>query len=304
MSSPTSIGRIIRQRAGLAFPMLTPPERKKFYTTCLADAVLVGNFKSRRDLIFQLRRDGASQAHAWNTVCDMLRMNTTRFFRHSRQIREFADRIASENSPYRSGKRLEIWSAGCSTGEEAITLALVLAGLNRRQPVDYRILGSDLSGLALAQASLFIFRSSQVRREVPREYLRFFKPGVPRGQCFVHLDEEVSRRISWARHNLIKDPIPRKKFDVIFFRNVLVHLDTDPASIVLSRLAESARPGGLLFVSRADVSYIKDRVPPEWEWVSSTTLVRCSKAQSNAGPIQSQCWRLDKKEQRMGNTKA
>ena len=147
---------------------------------------------------------------------------------------------------------IRVWSAGCATGEEPYTLALLAAEsfASARPPVD--VLGTDISGRALAAAAAGRYRERAVRaldaglrlRYLERQADDTYLVGAP-----------LRRLVRYRRHNLARDPLPplgEAGFDLIICRNVLIYFEASAAERVLERLDHSLRPGGKLLLGAAD----------------------------------------------------
>ena len=150
-------------------------------------------------------------------------------------------------------ERLRLWSAGCSTGEEAYSLAATLLdGLPRGRPWDARILACDVNGDALATAEAGIYARELVAK-VPAVVLkRHFTP-VPGEPSLVSVNAALRELIAFRRINLCQQPWPiRTKFDVIFCRNVMIYFDRATQSTLLQALVAQLVPGGYLFLGHSE----------------------------------------------------
>jgi len=148
--------------------------------------------------------------------------------------------------------RLRVWSAGCATGEEAYTLALLAADAFAPAPPPVDVLGTDISGAALAAAVAGRYTVRSVR-------------GLDSGQRRRHLHHrpdggyEVAERlrglVRFRRHNMVSDPIPppgEAPFDLIVCRNVLIYFDGALIAKVAGALERSLGPGGVLVLGATD----------------------------------------------------
>ena len=149
------------------------------------------------------------------------------------------------------GGTIRVWSAACSSGEEAYSLALLAAEAFLPAPPPVRILATDISGAALEAA-----RRGRYGPRALREI-----DAVLRGRYFHEqgleyaVTEPLQECVSFARHNLVRDPVPplgEAPFDVIVCRNVLIYFDAETVKQVLDRLEQALRPGGVLVLGAAD----------------------------------------------------
>jgi chemotaxis protein methyltransferase CheR len=148
---------------------------------------------------------------------------------------------------------VRVWSAACASGEEAYTLAVLAAeafGVPDPPPVD--VLGTDISGAAIAAAQAGRYRERTVRGLDPWLRQRYLDRQDD-GSYLV--GERLRSLVRLRRHNLARDPIPppdEPGFDLIICRNVLIYLDEGIARRVIESLRRSLRPGGELLLGAAD----------------------------------------------------
>jgi chemotaxis protein methyltransferase CheR len=147
---------------------------------------------------------------------------------------------------------IRVWSAGCATGEEAYTLALLAdeAFAPAHAPVD--VLGTDISVAALAAAAAGQYRERAVRAVAAPSRGRYLDPQAD-GSYLV--EERLRRLVRFRRHNLASDPFPPRgetAFDLVACRNVLIYFGHPLVGRVIESLDGSLRPGGLLMLGAAD----------------------------------------------------
>ena len=175
----------------------------------------------------------------------------TYFFREAEQLAAFSEDLLPEWEDAPPPGALRIWSAGCASGEEPFTVAMLLEekGFFARHSVE--IFGSDISTASLARGRAGIFRENAFRQTSDERRARFFEPEGP-GRFRIR--EEIRNRVSFGRLNLIEPArlaaLPR--FHVIFCRNVLIYLDDPSKRSVVASLYERLLPGGHLFLGRVE----------------------------------------------------
>ena len=175
----------------------------------------------------------------------------TYFFREAEQLAAFSEDLLPEWEDAPPAGALRIWSAGCASGEEPFTVAMLLEekGFFARHSVE--IFGSDISVASLARARAGIFRENAFRQTSDERRARFFEAEGP-GRFRIR--EEIRNRVSFGRLNLIEPArlaaLPR--FHVIFCRNVLIYLDDPSKRSVVASLYERLLPGGHLFLGRVE----------------------------------------------------
>ena len=187
-------------------------------------------------------------------LIDAITVPHTWFYRDPEQLRVIAGLLgAAPSGP------LAVWVAGCATGEEAYTLAMI----GRRIGRELWVLATDVNETALAAARRGVYSALSVR-DVP-EYERHWVP--QREQGFV-VDDALRSAVRFQRHNLVDPPpqAPRGAWDLVVCRNVLIYFAPTAARRLLTRFARAVREGGALVVGASEVVF---EPPPGLELVSS-----------------------------------
>lgn len=206
-------------------------------------------FESPRAYLHRLRYAGDESE--FDHLLDRVTNPETYFFRESEQLAAFSEDLLPEWEDAPPAGPLRIWSAGCASGEEPYTVAILLEekGFFARHSVE--IFGSDISVASLARARAGVFRENAFRQTSDERRSRFFDPEGP-GRFRIR--EEIRSRVSFGRLNLIEPArltaLPR--FHVIFCRNVLIYLDERSKRSVVASLYERLLPGGHLFLGRVE----------------------------------------------------
>jgi chemotaxis protein methyltransferase CheR len=228
---------LIEEQAGLHY---AANDRELLEHKLVARASDAG-FESLLDYYYFLRYDAAG-APELEALIEALVVGETYFFRELPQLQLIVDELVAPR--VRGGERVRIWSAACATGEEPLSLAMMLAErdlLNDR--VD--ILATDVSARALARARAATFGKRSLRGEI-HAGRRFFDLCGDR----ITIDPTLVDRVRFRRLNLFDEAavgdIPPA--DVILCRNVLIYFSDDNARRVSTRLARRLAPGGALFV--------------------------------------------------------
>ena len=182
-------------------------------------------------------------------MVDLLTTNKTNFFRENAHF----DFMRAKILPKLSGGRVRIWSAGCSSGEEPYTIAMVLReALGSTASAGAKILATDLSKRVLAKAEAGIYEEDNVRDI----------PGGMAGKYFNCVDTKKPRKysakpelrslISFAPLNLMGEWPMKGPFDVIFCRNVMIYFDKPTQERLVQRFSGLLAPGGYLFVGHSE----------------------------------------------------
>jgi len=242
-----SLAQIAREQTGIA---LSDAKRDLVYgrLSRRLRALGLSSFRQYRDYL-----EGDDGEREIEKFINSISTNHTRFFREEHHFAHFAPNVAGAFVHATSGAgggRLRVWSAGCSTGEEPYTIALVLrreiADVERR---DVRILATDIDTEVLAKASAGEY-SAAALEEIPDT----FWPHIHSidGEQRIAMGDELRSLITFRRLNLI-EPWPFKGlFDAIFCRNVLIYFDNETKAALIDRFLNQIRPGGWLYLGHSE----------------------------------------------------
>ncbi|GMU61384.1 MAG: chemotaxis protein [Myxococcaceae bacterium] len=186
------------------------------------------------------------------TAIDLLVPHETYFFREPQQLDAFEAEVLPEaEARALPTRRLALWSAGCSTGEEPYTLAMLLVDRPSLAGWELDVLGTDLSKKALTHARRAEFGPTALRATTPEQLARCFEP-LTGGRHRVK--ERFRAPVRFGLLNLIDERaaalLPR--FDVIFCRNVLIYFDPLTRRRVVDLFYERLSPGGCLLLGHSE----------------------------------------------------
>ncbi len=182
---------------------------------------------------------------------DLLTTNETYFFREDYQLRAFRSEVLPVLSiEGASRRRLSVWSAGCSTGEEVYTLAILIAESGLFNGWDVRVFGSDISRRCVAAARRGIYGASAFRvvgQDVKRTYFVERADGS-------HVVDRVRQICHFGHLNLMDTERVRVvgRVDAVFCRNVLIYFDQRSRKKVIDSFYERLIPGGFLFLGHSE----------------------------------------------------
>jgi chemotaxis protein methyltransferase CheR len=238
----TILTHLIEERTGLHYGL----EHKDILAEKLTQRADERGLDSLLDYYYFLRYDEAGGAELTKLV-DALVVNETYFFREQDQLRVL---VRSLLPRLRDGNRpLRIWCAACSTGEEPLTLAMILEEEGVRDHVE--IVASDVSTRALARARAGVYsgRAFRVISDAARER---FMLRAESDAMRVHV--RLRERIEWRHVNLMDQAAITSLgvFDAIITRNVLIYFRDETIVRVVSSLAGALRPGGYLLVGASE----------------------------------------------------
>jgi chemotaxis protein methyltransferase CheR len=207
-------------------------------------------------------------------LCNAITTNLTSFFRESHHFDYLREQVLQPMVANRAGaRRVRIWSAGCSTGEEAYSLAMtVIEAFPDLRTWDVKILATDLDSDVLAKAQRGIYTADRARRIGPQRLARFFKERREHEGLFYEVTPELISLVTFKQLNLMH-PLPMKgPLDAIFCRNVVIYFDKDTQREMFSRVAQLQRPGDLLFLGHSESLF---KVSESYTSIGKTVYRRC-----------------------------
>jgi chemotaxis protein methyltransferase CheR len=177
---------------------------------------------------------------------DYLTINVSEFFRNANRWWELKDRVIPDLFKLSGGKRLRFWSAGCATGEEPYSLAILAieTGVQTPQPV----LAADIDRGALAKAQEGIFQKRQLLNAPPEWIRTYFEELDPNT---VKVKPLVKERVQFRQMNLIKDAFDTG-LDLILCRNVVIYFSPETKSALYEKFLRALRPGGFLMTGSTE----------------------------------------------------
>lgn len=179
--------------------------------------------------------------------------NLTAFFREPHHF-EYLAAAALPEIMQRKGKsrRLRIWSAGCSSGEEPYSLAIVIKESQLSANWDVKILATDIDSNMLAQAKRGIYSEERVEGLSQERLKRFFLKGQGNHRGMVKVAPQLRELVCFGRLNLLQDwPMPGP-FDILFCRNVVIYFDKETKHHMFDRFADAMNTGDHLFVGHSE----------------------------------------------------
>ncbi|MFW6331107.1 MAG: CheR family methyltransferase [Gemmatimonadota bacterium] len=239
--SPDEFGRISATMQAVAGIRL-PPGKETLVKSRLSKRLRALGLPDFDAYLRRVEEDGGGELRH---MVDALTTNKTSFFREPAHF----DHLTGEALPALGGAApLRIWSAGCSTGEEPYTLAMVLREHDPKRD-DARILGTDISTRALALARQGEY-AEPVLAGVPAPLRdRYFEVAGP-GRF--RAGGGLRSLVSFGRLNLMSEWPMRGPFDVIFCRNVMIYFDRDVRERLVARFHGLLREGGYLYVGHSE----------------------------------------------------
>ncbi len=211
--------------------------------------------ESFEELYRKVKADGSKRLE--QKVIDAITTNETLFFRDSGPFELLKNKIIPELIDKRSKKssglfaiRIRIWSAGCSTGQEIYSIAIVLKELLKdTSKYNIRLLGTDISDSAIAQASQGIYNKFEIERGLPKNILQKY---FTREGNFWKVKDEIRAMCTFRKLNLMYPFKSIGKFDIIFCRNVAIYFSIEDRKKLFRRLAEVLEKDGYLIIGSTE----------------------------------------------------
>lgn len=176
---------------------------------------------------------------------DRMTINVTEFFRNPEKWWELRDKFIPELLK-ESGSKFKAWSAGCSTGEEPYSLAILLEELKAPSSAKVHATDIDIGVLTKARMGEYEERSFV---STPPQYLKKYFEVTSRGTYRVK--QNVKNRVIFKRHNLLQDRF-ETGYDLILCRNVVIYFEMETKMELYEKFAKALRPGGILFIGNTE----------------------------------------------------
>jgi chemotaxis protein methyltransferase CheR len=178
---------------------------------------------------------------------DLLTTNETWFFREEKHF-DFVAKIMQERDPQ---KPVSFWSAACSSGQEPYSIAMLMAEV-RSISRPWGILATDISRTILTKAKKGIYLKDRVKGLSQTRQRKFMLKGVRTQENYIAIVPEIKKKIDFKAFNLIDSPLPTKKMDIIFCRNVLIYFETEQKIHILKRLSSCLKSDGYLLMGHSE----------------------------------------------------
>lgn len=188
-------------------------------------------------------------------MTELLTTNESSFFRDGRPFEHLRVLLPALHAARPPGQPLRIWSAACSTGQEAYSIAIILAELAELDPRlkarRVEIIGTDITSAVLERARAGVFTQFEVQRGMPiRTLMKRFMQEETRWR----IRPEIAAPCRFEKFNLLGDLRGLGRFDVVFCRNVLIYFDVPTKGRVLNGIAQMLAPDGALYLGAAETA--------------------------------------------------
>ena len=236
---------LLQDAAGLVFDS----NRRDSLAFCVAARLRATGAPDVASYLRLVRAPGSAEHQR---LLDEVTIQETCFFRFPPQMRALRTHVLPELLRHAEsrGRRLRVWSAGCSTGEEPYTVAMLLADLlPSTGGWDVQVLATDVSHQALEAARAARYGSRSVQLASPEQRERFFTRES--GGAYV-VRPEIRAKVRFSAHNLVRDAAPAQGLDLVLCRNVTIYFDRPTTRALMARVHASLRDGGYLLLGHSE----------------------------------------------------
>ncbi len=225
-------------------------EKQTLVTGRLHNVLQQAGFKSFSEYYDYIVSDVSGNAVI--TLVNKITTNHTFFMREPDHFYYFRDKVLPELASTVKDKDLRIWCAACSTGEEAYTLAILLDEFFGREKAlwDTKVLATDISEKALTTARQAVYSNERINPLPGVWKLTYFKQYNAENSV---VKDSIRNEVIFRKFNLMEKQLPfRKKFHVIFCRNVMIYFDNATKNQLISKLYDHLEQGGYLFIGHSE----------------------------------------------------
>ena len=250
------LASILKQRSGLVLA----PEKAYLLESRLMPVARKFGFTGLPELIVTVRKERPEEL--LRDITEAMTTNESLFFRDMKPFEQFRNLVIPKLVESRqSARRIRIWSAAASSGQEPYSIAIILTEMQSLLAGwDLEITATDISIEMLNRARSGLYTQFEVQRGLPIATLvKYFKQVGEKWR----LDAAVRSMVKFKEFNLLDDPAPLGRFDIVFCRNVLIYFDQQTKSEVLARIAKAMPVDGVLYLGGAEtVLGITDKFVP------------------------------------------
>ncbi len=241
--------RLVYDQSGISLS----ESKKELVKARLGKRIRKGKFQSFRAYYNHVINDQSGEEMI--LLLDSISTNFTHFFRENHHFEYLKNQLLPQikNRTGRNPKKIRIWSAGCSSGEEPYSIAITL--LESLAPVsdwDLKILATDISTKVLTNAQSGIYLKEKIEALPPGLIKKYFLQGENQWQNYVKVKSRLKSVVQFQRLNLMDSFSFNDPFDCIFCRNVMIYFDKKTRENLVNRLYEHLGKEGVLFIGHSE----------------------------------------------------
>jgi len=243
------ISRLVYDQSGISLS----DAKKELVKARLGKRIRTGNFQSFGEYYKHVINDQSGEEII--LLLDSISTNFTHFFREKNHFEylnnQFLPQITKRTG--KNQKKLRVWSAGCSSGEEPYTIAItLLESIPSSQGWDLKILATDISTKVLIDAQSGIYHKERIEVLSPDLIKKYFLRGENQWRNYVKVKPWVKSLVKFQRLNLMESFSFNESFDCIFCRNVMIYFDKKARETLVNRLYGSLEKEGVLFIGHSE----------------------------------------------------
>lgn len=239
----SEIRMLIEERTGICFD----ESRERFFSTRVREHLRAKGLQRGTDLLRSMRKSNVE----YEALLERLLTQETSFFRYPGVYEAFEKRVLPElhtKKFWKNPRKLRVWSAGCSTGEEPYSIAITIAdSLSFADAWNVEILATDVGRQALKHAERGIYSGRSIGAVTEKQFANHFSPAGSGQQ----VKPRLRKMVSFAQMNLAA-PVYLGRMDVIFCMNVLIYFSEEGRRALVQRFYETLEPGGYLFLGHSE----------------------------------------------------
>jgi chemotaxis protein methyltransferase CheR len=243
------ISRLVYEQCGINLH----EGKKELVKARLGKRLREGKFKSFGEYYrYVTTDDGTAELIS---MIDSLSTNLTFFFReedHFVKLRNIISLMSKTSEQREQSKKLHIWSAGCSTGEEPYSLAMTLSECLNGLSWNVKIMATDISTRVLRTAEKGIFGKDRLNNITPAILKKHFQIGFGTSEGQFRIKKTIKNMVEFSRFNLMDSPPRHFQFDIIFCRNVMIYFDKATQEVLVGRFHQCLNRGGYLFIGHSE----------------------------------------------------
>ncbi|PKM85949.1 MAG: chemotaxis protein CheR [Firmicutes bacterium HGW-Firmicutes-12] len=225
-------------------------EKQTLVTGRLHNVLANRNFKNFSEYYNYIVSDKTGDAVV--TLIDKITTNHTFFMRETEHFFYFRDKVLPYFNSIAKDKDLRIWSAGCSSGEEPYTLAMIIDEFFGKEKMlwDTKVLATDISSKVLAEAAKGVYSTEKIA-VLPSQWKLNYIKKVDNAKAV--LIDKIRNEVIYRKFNLMEQTFPfKKKFHVIFCRNVMIYFDNKTKWELINKFYDMTEYGGYLFIGHSE----------------------------------------------------
>jgi chemotaxis protein methyltransferase CheR len=247
---PDDVFRLLREQIYKRSGMWFSESSKYLIQKRLSPRARELNFDSFQKYFYFLQYDPRAEAE-FDQIFDLVTTNETYFFREPAQLQAFTEEIVPELLARKPARKIRIWSAGCSSGEEPYSIAMLLQEAGWYDRASFEIFASDISQQVLGKARKGQYRENAFRATNPALREKYF---TREADGSWRIRDAIRNRVSFGRLNLYDESRVSLlgHLDVVFCRNVIIYFDDASKKVVVNNFYQRLDEGGYLLLGHSE----------------------------------------------------